>query len=69
MKKSEEQERKRLIIQRRLLRLQEAFGLPKLDLKRREKLSKACVQTLGEDGIPDCDLRILHKYVNRGFLD
>ena len=62
-------ERRQQIIARRLRAVQEQHDLPKLSRLRMHRLSKACSRVLGEDGIPDCDLRILHKYTSRGLFD
>lgn len=62
-------ERRRLVICRRLRAVQQEYGLPSLGHARTHKLSKACADVLGEEGIPDCDLRVLHRYAARGLLD
>jgi len=69
MKFNEQQERKRLIIQRRIRKIQEEFDLPELDRPRMVALTRALVRTLGEDGVPDIELRVLHKLTSRGLLD
>ena len=62
-------ERRRLIIGRRLVKLADQHGIPRLTMTRKRKLATLCAEVLGEDGIPDCDLRTLLKYTARGLLD
>lgn len=68
MTPEEKQERKRLIMKRRLTAVGEAYELPPLDGRTLYKLSEACAAILGDEGIPDVDLRVIHKLASRGFF-
>ncbi len=62
-------ERRRIILQHRLRAIQAEHGLPKLDRARMYRLCKAAASVLGEDGLTDRDLRVLHRLTTRGLLD
>ena len=69
MNNADKNERKRIIVQRRLRQIGETYDLPRLSRSRLHKLTDMCLKTLGEDGIVDADLRVLHKLTTRGLLD
>ncbi len=68
MTEDEKQERKRLIIKRRLLGVAEEFSLPPMGRQDLYRLSTMIVTVLGEDGVPAVELRTLYKLTTRGLL-
>jgi len=61
-------DRKRIIMKRRLKAVAAEFNLPGLSRRDMYALCMMLVGTLGEDGVPDIELRIIYKLACRGLL-
>lgn len=69
MTPAEMRERKRLIIRRRMRGIRDQYNMPMLGKEVEHRLSDMLVDVLGEEGVPDADLRVIYKLAARGLLD
>ena len=67
MKQSDREERKRIIMQRRIRDIRNTYDM-KWSLRQTLELTERCVNALGQEGLDDRDLTVLVRIFNREII-